>query len=104
VKEITVRRKVFESVVKNLEALTRVSPEGQTSLQFGLNWLRVVTKSGSPINSARNLFGVRAAMNRLILAPPGQKAFRRLMTLFGAGGTRRGRDLERMFLERAARA
>lgn len=102
VKGIAARRKVFESVVKNVDAMTTSSPEGQTSLQFGLNWLRVVTKSGSPVNSARNLFGVRAAMNRLILAPPGRKAFQKLVGLFGERNSKHGRELERQFMNRAS--
>jgi hypothetical protein len=100
VRETADRRKVFDSVAKNVDAATTLSPEGQTSLQFGLSWLRVVGKSGSPVNSARNLFGVRAAMNRLILAPPGQRALRRLIGLFGEDHSKRGRDLEWAFMGR----
>ena len=102
VREIAARRKVFESVVKNVDAVTKLSPDGETSLQFGFNWLKVVAKSGSPVNSARNLFGVRAAMNRLILAPAGQKAFRKLLGLFGERNSSLARDLERGFMNRPA--
>jgi hypothetical protein len=100
VKEIASRRKVFESVAKHVDAITSLSPEGQTSLQFGLSSLKVVTKSGDPVNSIKNLFGVRSAMNRLILAPPGQKAFRKLVGFFGENVSNGARDLERMFLAR----
>lgn len=107
VKEIAARRKVFESVVKNVDAVTKLSPEGETSLQFGFNWLRVVTKFGSPVNSLIRrvtFLAFGAATNRLILAPPGQKGFRKLVSAFGEGHSSRGRELERLFMERCAGA
>src|SRR5262249_42499809 len=91
VTELAKRKKLFESVVKNIDSLTSRSSDGETSIQVGLNWLKFVTKSGSPLNSIQNRFGVRAAMNRLILTAPGAGAFRKLLTLFGEENSNHGR-------------
>lgn len=79
-------RKRFEKVLRAISMhadslVGRVDPNAPT-FTAGLSALKVAFK-GRPIEALRNRFGVRATMNRLILAGSGLAELRKLLGFFG---------------------
>jgi hypothetical protein len=60
--------------------------------------LKATVKSGSPMKSLKNRFGVRAALNRLILSQSGTSVLKKLRKIFGEEHSRLGVDFERDYL------
>lgn len=81
--ELLSRRNVLESVSRNIDRLSGTASAGDVSIRFGLSWLNVTTKVGAPVNTLQNKLGVRAQINRLILAPAGRRSLQKLLTLLG---------------------
>jgi hypothetical protein len=79
-------RERFEKVLRSISTyadsrIGRVDPNAPT-FTAGLGVLKVAFK-GHPIEALRNRLGVRATMNRLILAGSGQAELRKLLGFFG---------------------
>jgi len=66
--------------------------------------LKVATKTGSPGNALLNLFGVRAELNRLILAPAGRKSLKKFLQMLGEEKTSRGLAFQKAMLQRSAKS
>ena len=96
------KKKVLESVARNIDSKISLTPVGDTTVQFGFSWLKVTAKGGSPLNSLRNCFGVRSQLDRLALAPPGRKSLKKFLKFLGEENSPRGLALERDFLCRSA--
>ena len=92
--DILAREKVLQSVAREVDTLCSAFPVGDTSVQIGLSWIRTSIKAGDPVNSLKNRLGVRAQMNRLVLAPSGIGLVRKLAKIFGEENSRLGRNLE----------
>lgn len=73
-------------------------PVGDTTLQIGTSWVKATMKSGDPINSLCNQIGIRAMLNRLVLAPTGLDVVRKLARLCGEKNSKTGLNFEREFL------
>jgi hypothetical protein len=101
--DLLAREKVLQSVGRNIESMCSAFPVGDTTLQIGTSWLKMSLKTGDPINTLRNQFGVRAMINRLLLAPAGREVVRKLAGLCGEKRSRRGLDFEREFLRESSR-
>lgn len=97
-REILAKEKVLQSVARHIDATCSAFPVGDTTLQIGTSWLKATLKSGDPINSLQNQFGVRAMLNRLVLAPAGRDAVRKLVRLCGEKNSKTGVNFEREFL------
>lgn len=67
-----------------------------TTLSAGIGFLKIATKA-NPIRSARNQFGVRSTINRLIYHSSGRSALNRYCKLFGETGTATERLLQEHF-------
>ncbi len=102
--ELLSKRRLLESVARDLDSAVSLTPAGDSTVQFGLSWLKMTTKVGSPMNVMRNRFGVRAQLNRLTLAPPGRATFKKLLRLLGEQHSQRGMIFERNFLGRVSPA
>ncbi len=99
------REKLLQEVARHIDANCSAFPVGDTTIQIGLGWLKATMKSGSPGNSLRNQFGVRALLNRLVLGPTGNSVLGKLRKLFGEQHSRLGSDFERDYvLEQSKRA
>jgi len=94
-KEVLRNEKILQSVARHIDATCSAFPVGDTTLQIGTSWLKVTLKSGDPINSLRNQFGVRAVLNRLVLAPAGRDVVRKLTRLCGEQNSKAGVAFER---------
>lgn len=102
--EVLSRKKLLQSVSRNVDSLIALSPAGDTTVQVGVSLLKVGMKVGAPLNSLLNRGGIRAQINRLVIAPPGRGSIRKLLKLLGEEHTQRGINLEREFLLRSVRA
>jgi hypothetical protein len=100
-KDFLNQEKVLQSVARHIEATSSAFPIGDTTVQIGTSWLKMTFKAGDPINSVRNRFGVRAMLNRLVLAPAGRPIVRKLVRLCGEERSKIGVNFEREFLLRA---
>ena len=100
VREVMSRKKLLQSVSRNIDALALAAPAGDTTVQFGVSWLKVTMKGASPLNALQNRVGVRAQINRLVVAPPGRRSFRKLLKMLGEENSPRGIALEKDFLRR----
>jgi hypothetical protein len=96
--EILSKKKLLQSVSRNVDALTSSSPVGDTTVQIGFGFLKLTGKIGAPLNAVKNRFGVRAQLNRLILMPAGRAALKRLIKHFGEDRSKLGRAVEKGFL------
>jgi hypothetical protein len=92
-KKILSHHKELESVARHVDSYGALTPQGDTSLQFGVSWLKVGVKGGSPWNAVKNKFGMRAELNQLILAPAGHNSVKKFMRMLGEQHTKRGRAL-----------
>ena len=101
VSELLSKKNLLEGVARNIDSQISLTPVGDSTVQFGLSWLKVTTKAGSPLNALRNHFGVRSQLNRLALAPPGRASLKKLLRLLGEQHTERGLALEKDFLRRS---
>jgi hypothetical protein len=99
--DLLAREKILQSVARNIDAHCSAFPVGDTTIQIGLSWLKATFKAGDPINRGQNLIGVRASMNRLVLAPAGAKSIRKLAKLFGEETSQLGINLEKALLQPA---
>lgn len=102
-KAILSERKKLESVARHVDSYITLTPAGDTTLQFGLGWLKVATKAGSPGNALKNMFGVRAELNRLILAPAGRKSLKKFLRMLGEENTSRGLAFQKAMLHRSSK-
>ena len=102
-KSILSERKKLESVARHVDSYITLTPVGDTTLQFGLGWLKVATKAGSPGNALKNMFGVRAELNRLILAPAGRKSLKKFLRMLGEENTSRGLAFQKAMLHRSSK-
>ena len=50
----------------------------------------------------QNLFGMRAEVNRLVLAPTGHNALKKLLRMLGEQHTKRGRQFKEELIKRSA--
>lgn len=94
------RRRVLESVGRNIDDLSTIDPGGDTSMQLGVDWPTLNVNISAYARSLTSRFGIRAQIKRLVLAPAGLGSFRRLLGLLGEEHTRRGATLQRDFLTR----
>lgn len=92
--ELIEKDKLLQSVALHIKAHCSASAVGDTSLQIGLGFVKVTEKTGAPINSMQNLYGVRAAVNRLVLAPSSSSVLRKLAKLLGEENSGLGIALE----------
>jgi hypothetical protein len=101
VREVLARRKTLQSVSDNVDRLVgQGDPKGVASVQLGVDFQPKVTVNlRSAATAARNSIGVQSQISRLILAPPGRSALRRLLRLLGEDNTERGIVIERSFYE-----
>jgi hypothetical protein len=99
VKGMAPGEKLLKSVASNVDGLTGDYSEGETSLQCGASWLKVGFKVGRLINKIRNHVGVRAAVNRLIVADGGLDGLRKAIGFFESD-QKRMVAIEHAFLRR----
>lgn len=99
-KEILAYHKELESVARHIDSFGALTPQGDTTVQFGVSWLKVGFKGGSPLNAIRNMFGMRAELNRLILAPAGYNSIKKFTKMLGEQHTKRGRALTDSVVQR----
>ena len=99
-KDILAHNKELESVARHLDSYKASSPQGDTTVQFGVSWLKVGFKVGSPLNAFKNKFGMRAELNRLILAPAGYNSVKKFTKMLGEQHTKRGRALTESAIRR----
>ncbi len=102
IKDVLKHMKRLQSVSRHLDSYSALTPPGDTTVQFGLSWLKIGAKGGSPVNAVRNLFGMRAELNRLVLAPAGLKAMPKLLRMLGEQHTKKGRMLKDALERRSA--
>ncbi|QOJ31433.1 MAG: hypothetical protein HRU81_04580 [Gammaproteobacteria bacterium] len=100
-REVLARRKTLQSVSVNIDRLIGQSDsKGIASVQLGIDFQpKVGVNVGCVATALRNSFGVRSQICRLILAPPGKSAFRKMLRLLGEEHTDRGTAIERDFYE-----
>ena len=96
--EILDREKLLQSVARQIDACCSALPAGDTTIQIGLSWLKVTARGDSPVNTILNRFGVRAMLNRLVLAPTGKALLPKLCKLFGEENSHIGIKFERDYL------
>lgn len=101
-KEILAHQKDLESVARHIDSSGAMTPQGETTIQLGVSWINVNVKIGSLINAVRNKFGMRAELNRLILAPSGYNSVTKFITMLGEQHTKRGRSLAESIVQRAS--
>ena len=101
-KDILAHNKELESVARHLDSYGSLTPRGDTTIQFGVSWLKVGFKGGSPLNAIKNMFGMRAELNRLILAPAGYSSVKKFTKMLGEQHTKRGRALTDSIVQRLA--
>jgi hypothetical protein len=99
-KEILAHHKELESVARHIDSYGSLAPQGDTTVQFGVSWLKVGFKGGSPLNAIKNMFGMRAELNRLILAPAGYNSVKKFTKMLGEQHTKRGRALAESIVHR----
>jgi hypothetical protein len=102
IKEVLAHEKRLQGISRHLDSFSAVTPPGDTTVQFGISWLKVGFKGGSPVNAVQNLFGVRAEVNRLVLAPAGHNALKKLLRMLGEQHTKRGRQFKEEMIRRSA--
>src|SRR5262249_48317772 len=66
-KNILAHYKELESVARDVDSHGTRTPQGDTTVEFGVSWLKIGFKGRSPLTAIRNKFGMRAELNRLIL-------------------------------------
>lgn len=100
-REVLARRKTLQSVSANIDRLAgQTDGKGLASVQLGVDFQpKVTVNSRSVATALRNSFGVQSQICRLVLAPPGRAAFRKLLRLLGEDNTERGIVIERAFYE-----
>lgn len=98
-KEILARQKTLQNVSANIDRLIgQTDSKGIASIQMGVDFKPKITMNvRSAAIAVRNRFGVQSQISRLILAPPGRNAFRRLLRFLGDEHTERGIVIERGF-------
>ncbi len=99
-KKILGHEKRLKSISQHLDSYSSLSPPGDTSVQISIGWLTVSTKGGDPVNAIKNRFGMRAEVNRLVLAPGGNYAMKKLLKMLGEQHTRTGKSFESAIYER----
>lgn len=99
-RDILAHNKELESVARHVDSYGALTPQGDTTVQFGVSWLKVGFKGGSPLNAIKNMFGMRAELNRLILAPAGYNSVRKFTKMLGEQHTKRGRALAESIVQR----
>ena len=99
-KEILAHHKELQSVARHVDSYGALTPQGDTTVQFGVSWLRIGFKGGSPLNAVKNKFGMRAELNRLILAPAGFNSVKKFTKMLGEQHTKRGRALAESIVQR----
>jgi hypothetical protein len=99
-KEILAHHKELESVARHIDSFGALTPQGDTTVQFGVSWLKVNSEVGSPLDWIRNRFGMRAELNRLILAPAGYNSVKKFTKMLGEQHTKRGRALAESVVQR----
>lgn len=102
IKQVLAHEKRLHGIARHLDSFSAVTPPGDTTVQFGMSWLKLTTKMGSPINSLKNRFGMRAEVNRLVLAPQGHNALKKLLRMLGEQHTKRGRQFKEELIKRSA--
>jgi hypothetical protein len=101
-KKVLRHEKRLQSVARHLDSYSAVTPPGDTTVQFGTSWAKIGFKGGSPLNAVQNLFGMRAEINRLVLAPAGHRAIMKLLRMMGEQNTKRGGALKDELVLRSA--
>ncbi len=102
-KKVLAHEKRLKGISQHLDSYSALSPPGDTAVQFSIGWLKVGTKGGDPVNAIRNQFGMRAEVNRLVLAPGGRNALRKLMKMLGEQHSKLGRELTEAIVSRGTR-
>jgi hypothetical protein len=102
-KAILAHGKELESVARHIDSHACLTPIGDTTVQFGLGWLKINLKGGSPVNTIKNKFGMRAELNRLILGPAGHHSLNKFLRMLGEQHTRRGQALKAALVQRFAK-
>ena len=102
VKEVLKHQKRLQSVSRHIESYSALTPPGDTTIQFGMSWLKIGAKGGSPLNAILNKVGMRAELNRLVLFPAGIKTISKLLRMLGDQYTKKGRALKAAIEARAA--
>ncbi|MCC5805371.1 MAG: hypothetical protein JJU00_03485 [Opitutales bacterium] len=91
IKEVLAHEKRLQEISRHLNSYSSVvSPQGETTMQIGVSWLKLSTKGGPPVNSIKNRFGMRAEVNRLVLRPPGHGSIKKLLRMLGEQNTKLG--------------
>lgn len=93
------RKKLLQSVAQNVDTRLSGSLLGETSVQIMLGLPSISKTLSTPVNSVRNLFGLRMMLNRLVLAPGGKSISMKLLQLLGEQNTKLGFNFERDFWE-----
>ena len=102
IKDVLAQEKRLQSISRLLDSYSSLTPLGDTTVQIGISWLKVTAKGGSPGNAIKNLFGMRAEVNRLVLNPAGHKSMKKLLHMLGEQHTKRGRQLKDELAKRSA--
>lgn len=102
IKKVLAQEKRLQSISRHLDSYSALTPPGDTTVQIGISWLKVTAKGGSPGNAIKNLFGMRAEVNRLVLNPAGHKSMKKLLRMLGDQHTKRGRQFYDELARRSA--
>jgi hypothetical protein len=102
IKKVLAHEKRLQSIARHLDSYSSLTPQGDTTVQIGISWLKVTAKGGSPVNALKNLYGMRAEVNRLVLQPSGHKTIKKLLRMLGEERTKRGRKLKDELVRRSA--
>jgi len=100
-RELMAHKKHLQGISRHLESLSAVAPAGDTTVQFGFGFVRAGFKVGSPFNDLKNRFGMRAEINRLVLAPAGMNAIDKLLVMLGEKSSEYGRKLKEQLSRRS---
>ncbi len=93
------KRQLLDDITSQFENKTP-SNLGETSVSVGVSWPTLNLNPGAIWKAVRNRFGVRAQINKLILAPRGERAIKKLIRMIGEGRTQHGNKLEQEIFRR----
>ena len=92
-------RRQLDSVSEHIDKkIGYASTKKPVSMEVGIGIFKI-TLQGNPMEYAKNQFGIRAALNKLILGGSGKGELRKFVKMFGESGSQIGYEIEQFFLQ-----
>lgn len=88
--------KLLGSITNHIESKLGEVKKGKISLSAGIGIFKVAC-NGDPVNDAMNKFGVRAAVNEVIMENSGKKELEKFCQIFNAKGSEMEFELKQHF-------